>query len=164
MIQVSSAVLPMVGTTATDSSILQYTPLLCQIARSFGFEGSDTQQLIGQVHTYACTHAAAECYPLRIWLAKIMVHLCTYRIGSRLFSQCGCTAEDAKEGSPDDYTRYANTGEQRLRDMPLSFRAVYVLREVIGFTTSEIALILNTTPPKVSQRYTNALSFLAAVR
>jgi DNA-directed RNA polymerase specialized sigma24 family protein len=161
MLQVSSAVMPAAGITVTEPTIMQHTHLLHQIARSFGFDACEVQDLIGQVHAYACTHRAADCYPLRIWLSKIMVHSCTFRIGSRLFSHCGNTAEGTKAGSADDYTRYNNTCEQRLQEMPLSFRAVYVLRREIGFTTSEIALILNTTPPKVTERYAKALLFLA---
>lgn len=149
------------NTTASDALIESYTPLLGRIAGAFGFTESEVHDLLEQVQVYARTHRAADCYPFRIWLAKIMVHTCTFRIGNRLFGQCGCPAPERKETCSDGYYASGKARSLRLEEMPLSFRAVYILTRDIGFSKSEIALILNTTPAQVVERYTNALAFLA---
>ena len=152
------------NSTATGSLLESYTPLLRRIAEAFGFAGSEVGDLLEQVQVYARTHRAADCYPFRIWLAKIMVHSCTFRIGNRLFGQCGCSVQAKEEAFPNGYYPAKDAKSSCLQDMPLSFRAVYILSRYIGFTRSEMAIILNTTPAQVVERYTNALAFLARQR
>lgn len=141
--------------------IKKYTSLLHQIASSFGFSDSEARELVGQVSAYALKHPAADCYPFRIWLSKIMVHLCTFRIGRALCAQAGPVCEGGSPGPLADDYRSPKTREQHLQAMPLSFRTVYLLHHDLGFTTPELALILNTTPPAVTERYTKALALLA---
>lgn len=142
-------------------TIRAYTPLLYKIATAFGFGESEARELTEAVVTYARSNRAADCYPLRIWLSKIMVHLCTARIGSRLFAQCGSPPETTMSASLSGNSGYQNNVERRLQGMPLSFRAVYILSCGLGFSTSELSLMLNTTPSAVIERYQRALAFLA---
>ena len=138
-----------------------YTPLLHKIANGFGFEESEARDLTERAVAYARKNPAADCYPLRVWLSKIMVHMCTTLIGSRLFDQCGCASGKERAGVPDGDYCYKNAGEQKLQDMPLSFRAVYILGLTLGFTNSELSIMLNTTPSEVTERHRHALAFLA---
>lgn len=147
--------------TGKEIEIRKHTSLLSTIARGFGFGEREACDLLEQVRAYALTHPAATCYSLRIWLSKIMVHTCTFRIGSQLCSQSGHAPEQKQTGFWDGHPSYPNEGEPNLQDMPLSFRAVYLLRHRLGFTTGEVAWLLNTTPPKVTERYTHAVAFLA---
>lgn len=144
-----------------EAQVNQYTPLLYNIAHAFGFTESEARDLVAQVCAYALSRPAADCYPLRLWVSKIMVHLCTFHIGRELFSQSGVVAERQKiSDALGDFSRSGNAREQCVKGMPLSYRAVYLLRDHLGFTTSEIALLLNTTPPKVLERYAHALALL----
>jgi DNA-directed RNA polymerase specialized sigma24 family protein len=144
-----------------EIEIRKHTSLLTAIARGFGFGEREACDLLEQVRAYALTHPAATCYPFRIWLSKIMVHACTFRIGSKLCSQSGRIPEQKQTGFWDGYPSYPNGREQNLQDMPLSFRAVYLLRHHLGFTTGEVAWLLNTTLPKVTERYAHAVAILA---
>lgn len=139
----------------------KYTPLLYKIARSFGFSESESRSLVEQLRIYARTHPAADCYLARIWLSKIMVHLCTFRISSVLFGRTGREEEKSKPESFGYAGYYRTAGEQAVQNIPLSYRAAYILSRCLGFTTNEISLILNTTPSKVMERYHKALAFLA---
>lgn len=147
-----------------ERQIRRYTSLLHKIARGFGFSDSEAHDLVEQVSAYARTHRAADCYPVRIWLSKVMVHTCTFRIGHELFGRSGSDGQMNQACVPANGYRYGSTLEQELLFMPLSFRATYILSHSLGFTIQEIALILNTTPANVIERYNKALAFLGQGR
>jgi DNA-directed RNA polymerase specialized sigma24 family protein len=146
--------------TVAEIQVKKYEPLLYSIANAFGFGENEAHGLVEEVNEYAHKQPASECLPFRIWLSRCLVYKCVFRLGSELFYQSGCNAEKNRPGSLGYYYRYRNAGELNLQDMPLSFRAVYILRYIIGFTTIEISQILNTTHSKVVERYDKALVFL----
>lgn len=142
----------------------KHSALLYRIADSFGF-GHEAGELVRTTYTYACSHRTEQgSLPCRVWLARILVHQCVFCISSALFRQAGGPAEKKSPGLLDDYYRYTTTGRQHLHDMPLSFRVVYILSQVIGFTASEIAAIVNAPLFTVKERYYKAQAFLLASR
>ena len=159
------AVLPISLPEAQGDSFLteRYKDLLYKISGHFGFTGTDVEALLHKTYTYASAHPdKQDTLTQRVWLAKILVYQCVFLISSELFRQSGCYAEKNRSSSLTYYYRYRNASELHVHQMPLSFRAVYILGHCIGFTEPEIAAILNTTLLKVKERHAKALAFLMA--
>jgi DNA-directed RNA polymerase specialized sigma24 family protein len=135
-------------------------PLLYKIARSFGLSNSESQDLIQQVYSYALKDYLTNenHHPLRIRLVKMVVHKCIFIISSRLFNQFdSCTGKNNAE-SLSYYYAYLSAQRSKSGDMPLSFRVVFILKNM-GFNENEIAAILNTTTIKVKERFGKALAY-----
>jgi hypothetical protein len=141
----------------------RYAGLLQKIALSFGLGESQAGALVHHTYAYAGSHPEDPAHPLpqRVRLAKILVYKCVFTLSCELFRQSGCPAE--KDQPPSLYYSYRcrPAGEGHLHHMPLSFRAVYILSHLIGFTERETAEILNTTVLNVKERCTRARAFLA---
>jgi hypothetical protein len=125
---------------STERKIRPYDSLLYKIAAEFGFDSSDRQELVEEVHSFASRHPEGqeELLPKKIWLAKLIVHKCVFKISSQMFQQ------------PETCTK----------QMPLSFRTAYLLNNLVGFNEEEIAVILNTTPINIKQRLHRAILFV----
>lgn len=143
----------------------EYNTLLHKIAGSFGFSNAETEELVRATRAYACSHKTDQgSLPCRVWLAKVLVHQCVFRISSELFRQAGSAAEKKYAGLWNDDYLDSTIGVPYLQKMPLSFRVVYILSRLIGFTATEIAAIVNAPLFTVKERYYKAQAFLLAHR
>ncbi|HEY9363494.1 MAG TPA: sigma factor [Chitinophagaceae bacterium] len=143
-----------------EVKVKKYRQLLYEIARSFGFDEKESQELVQQSCLYASRHIEEEAnhFSFRIWLSKILVYKCIFKISSELFSQAGTDTEENAFCSLG-YSRYKSSRGFNVQTMPLSLRAVFILNN-IGFNESEMAEILNTTLLKVKERLSKANAFL----
>jgi DNA-directed RNA polymerase specialized sigma24 family protein len=174
MEQLSRAGALFTGPRATPAQVIstpeqlhpdRYNGLLYQIARSFGFSDAEAGELVLATHASARRHQADQSgLPYRVWLSRVLVHRCVFRISSELFGQVGGPVEKKHPGLLDDDYPYTTAGGQHLQQMPLSFRVVYILRDFIGFTAPEIAAIINAPLFTVKERYYKAQAFLLARR
>lgn len=85
---------------------------------------------------------------MRLWLSKHFIRNCIFRISSKLFGQKGNAG-----------AVYVETGcfiPLSIRHLSLGFRTVYVLVNYLGFTESEVAILLNNTRLQVKQRLVKA--------
>ncbi len=96
----------------------------------------------------------AKFFSLRIWLTKLLVHKCIFKISSELFSQGNSSK------TLGHYYGYGDSHKLNQKHMPLSFRAVFILKNIVGFDENEIAEILNTTPLSVKQRLNKARAYV----
>ena len=143
----------------------RYKALLYKIARSFGFSNAEAAALVLVTHAFARCHKSDQGnLPGRLWLAKVLVHQCVFRISSELFRQAGNIAEKKYAGLWNDDDSDKTTGAPHLQSMPLSFRVVYILSQLIGFTATEIAAIVNAPLFTVKERHYKAQAFLLARR
>lgn len=127
--------------------------LLSKIASGFGFSESEANDMMREIVSYAHSHYTNMQHglSLRMWLSKMMVHKCVFKISSRLFSEMNPGVKNTS------FIGYTNKQEQ---EMPFSFKAVYILKTVVGFTETEIAEVLNTTVANAKERLTKARMFI----
>ena len=129
---------------SSEVSIKSYEPLLNKIAISLGFNSNEAKSLVQKVaanikSTYA-EHTSHSS--LRICLAKEMVYQCIFIISTNLFKQ-----------------NFVGETSFLSSNMPLTYRAAFILYDHIGFSEIEISEILNVTPKKVRERLNKAMSF-----
>jgi DNA-directed RNA polymerase specialized sigma24 family protein len=138
-----------------DSSLLsaevglaRYEQLLSAIAAGFGLDMIESRDLMKNVFADAITRytSVQESGSPRIWLSKLMVHKCVSKLSSDIFA-LGCLRQ------------YAGTN-QTLEDMPLTLRAVFILKEKVGFNDMEVAEMLNSSPSVARARFGKAVAFL----
>lgn len=143
-----------------ESKIKKYEPLLNKITISFGIKNSEAKGLVEEVCSYANRHFVdrENCLSLRIWLAKSLVHKCIFRISCKLFSQKKDVEREPR--ALGYYSYHKSSRESGWQDMPLSFRVVFILQNIMGFKEKEIAEILNTTPIKIRERFSKAKAFI----
>jgi hypothetical protein len=135
-----------------------YEALLYKIAISFGFNDCETMDLVQEVGSCSNTYCAdrPNSGSLKIWLSKLMVHKCIFKISSQLFSQ-NSNAEKINHLPTGGGSGHKNS---QTTDIPLSLRSVSILSDIIGFDEIEIAEILNTTPLQVKQRLNKVSLFI----
>lgn len=133
------------STGSTDHCVL----LLNQIGNNFGFSMAESKELTASVFEENGT----DHYKLE--LARRMVYQCVHKISSRIFCESS-PAAFCEEGIPVYHPQ-----SMQLSKMPLSFRAVYILFHVIGFSENEIAYILNINTYQVKERLGKAASKIA---
>jgi DNA-directed RNA polymerase specialized sigma24 family protein len=140
--------------TVAEQKTRKYGPLLHKIALSFGFHNRESWELVQQVCLLAYQRDAKQeiCFPLKVFLAKDLVHRCIFKISSQLFSQ--------NNTDMAYFSNYRYTGELCLQKMPLSLAVVYLLNSKFNFNEVEIAEILYTTPVQVKERLHKASAFV----
>ncbi len=122
-----------------------YKALLYSIAVNLGFNEKESWTLIENVCLIGERNYARQkkSVTMKVWLSKMLVHHCIFRISSRLFSQSR------------NETDHLNTSP--FLKIPISYRIVYILIHIAGFTEPEAAQILNCTRTQVSERFAKAL-------
>jgi hypothetical protein len=140
--------------TAAGQKIMKYEPLLHQIAISFGFSNDESCELVQQAFRRAHESYAKQenCYPLKVFLTKCLIHKCIFKISSQLFSQSNTACIYSFNS--------LYTGDLRLQKMPLSLRTVYLLNIKFKYNELEMAEILNTTSVQVKEKLQKALAFI----
>lgn len=158
-----------------ENLIRKYNGVLYKIARSFGFNHHDAEDLMQDTHISAYTalgnFEGRSSY--KTWICRIMANKCIYK------SKYGYS----KNEFPSDqvYQSYdqpmqmknanqteqvflnrelANVLEASLQNIPAIYRSVFVLREVEGLSVAETADILSITTINVKVRLNRAKSLL----
>ena len=132
--------------------------LLLEVAMRFGFDAKQSSNLVKDVW-----HAANKVisgqhldkFAMRLYLSKIMVAKCVFKISDRLFSQSNSQSSfDLSESSSSNITI------QRLKNVPLSYLAAFILNKTSKFSIEEISDVLNISPSKVKERIKKAYSYM----
>ena len=138
-------------------SMQEYQSLLLKVAAAFGFTNQQSQGILQEVYANAnnfyCQHQVKEL-SMRMYLSKLMVYKCIFKISEHLFSQ---------RNSGDFSTFYAginsafiSSSQLKLQHIPLSYRAVFLLKNMDEFSEEEIADLLNITSIQVKKRINKA--------
>ena len=155
--------------------IRRYNPLLYKIARSYGFNHQDAEDLMQDTHVaaYLALGKFEGRSSYKTWIVRIMVNKCLYKLKYGYFKN-----EIPSELSPSNdqsmgYSAKTNQTEQMLvnreftlilerslQRIPLHYRTVFVLREMEGFSVSETAELLNITAVNVKVRLSRAKALL----
>jgi RNA polymerase sigma-70 factor (ECF subfamily) len=154
----------------------RYNPVLYKIARGYGFNHQDAEDLIQDTHVSAYQHlrqfAGRASY--KTWISRIIIHKCLYKLnhGAGRKEQPGSDMirEDAtpmlnanNDPSPEQSSinkEFAAVLEQALKNIPLDYRSVFVLRQVEGFSVAETAELLKISQVNVKVRLNRAKAML----
>lgn len=148
---------------------------LYRIAKSFGFNHQDSQDIMQDVHVAAYLNLAKfrgeSTY--KTWISRMMANKCMYKLNygyhkyehptEQVPEPQQIILEHMKEIQPDTLTdnrELAVILEKSLQNIPVIYRTVFVLRETEGFSTEETAQLLNITPVNVKVRLNRAKALL----
>lgn len=165
------------GTTALfEVLIRRYNPVLYKIARSYGFNHHDAEDLMQDTHVaaYQHLHQFEGKASYKTWVSKIMIHKCLYKLnhgqGRREQPGSDIIYEDErlmmapdKNPTPEQSSlnkEFAAILEQALRQLPLPYRSVFLLRQVEGFSVAETSEMLNISQVNVKVRFNRAKAML----
>jgi RNA polymerase sigma factor (sigma-70 family) len=156
--------------------IRRYNPVLYKIARSYGFNHHDAEDLMQETHyaAYVKLGQFGHRSSYKTWLSKIMIHKCLYKLNyghtKREQADTGMISEDVSPlhtapQSADTEKKVLNRElsrllEASLQHLPLAYRTVFMLREVEGFSVQETATLLGITPVNVKVRLNRSKAML----
>jgi RNA polymerase sigma factor (sigma-70 family) len=155
--------------------IRRYNPVLYKIARSYGFSHQDAQDLMQDTHVAAYQKLSQfeQRASYKTWISKIIIHHCLYKLKYGYYkNEVPALSPSASETQPlhmkasvqpDQHTVNKELGiilEKSLENLPVSYRTVFVLREMEGFSVKETAEILNISNINVKVRLNRAKSLM----
>lgn len=164
------------GDTALFELLMRrHNGVLYKIARGFGFNHQDAEDLMQETHiaAYKNLKQFAHKASYQTWISKIMFRKCLYKtnlahskkekpndfMGENarpLFN----TAETTGPGDAILRKEFSNILENALQKIPLNYRMVFLLREVEGMNVAETADLLGISPINVKVRLTRAKAML----
>lgn len=155
--------------------IRRYNPVLYKIARSYGFNHQDAEDLMQDTHVaaYLAISRFEGRSSYKTWISRIMVNKCIYKhkygyFKNEVFREYPQTANQSmyrktKESQPEEALLNRELTmilERSLQTIPLHYRTVFVLRELEGFSVAETADLLHITPVNVKVRLNRAKTLL----
>ena len=141
--------------------IRRYNSTLYKIARGYGFNQQDAEDLIQDAHFTAYTQLKKLEHPqaYKTWISKILINNCIYKLAHGYFKYESPKAINERDSPIHQKDKKDNTEdmianrelsliiENCLQSIPIIYKSVFVLREIEGFNvaeTSEILGISNT--------------------
>lgn len=134
--------------------IRRYNPVLYRIARSYGFNHQDTEDLMQDTHVIAYTQLSGfeGRASYKTWISRIMINKCLYKLKygyfknefpSALVNQLNNESmpEKGKENQTEDALLNRELSmvlEKSIQNIPVIYRTVFVLRDVEGFSVAEL--------------------------
>ena len=156
--------------------IRRYNPVLYKIARSYGFNHQDAEDLLQETHfaAYSNLKQFAGRSSYKTWIAKIMVHKCIYKLSygykkneypdsDRIQEQTAPLFTSGQSQSTESLVlkkEMAAVLQNSLENVPDIYRSVFLLREVEGFSIAETAELLNISTVNVKVRLNRAKTLL----
>jgi RNA polymerase sigma factor (sigma-70 family) len=154
--------------------IRRYNPVLYKIAKAYGFNHQDAEDLMQDSHVTAYTQLRKfeKRSSYKTWLSKIMINKCLYKLSyghfkneitdSELITE-NVMHESSGETSTEKFIgnrELSKVLELSLQQIPVMYRTVFILREVEGFNVAETAELLSITPMNVKVRLNRAKAML----
>lgn len=156
--------------------VRRYNSVIYKIARSYGFNHQDCEDLMQDTHVSA--YLALEGFEGRssykTWISRIMVNKCLYKlkygyykneVPSEQVSDPNHQPMHVRKNDNSTETSLLNRElssvlEQSLNNLPTMYRTVFVLREIEGFSVAETADLIGITDVNVKVRLNRAKSLL----
>lgn len=126
-----------------------YKPLLYKLSVRLGLAQEESNELAEYVCQAGCKNYTYQNknFTLKVWLSKMLVRHCVFKINSMMFSQ-------------KDNSFQTSLVPFYISKIPFSFRVVYILLQSFEFTETEAAQILNVTPMQVRERFSKAMAIV----
>ena len=162
--------------TLLEILIRRYNAVLYRIARGYGFNHQDAEDLMQDVHVIAYTQLAKfeGRASYKTWISKIMIHKCLYKLKYGYYKnefpseQVHAINNQPMNVQSNEYqTEHVLSNreltavlEKSIQNIPGIYRTVFILREVEGFSVAETAELLDITPVNVKVRLNRAKALL----
>ncbi len=156
--------------------IRRYNPCFYRIARSYGFNHHDAEDLIQETHITAYTHLSQfeQKASYKTWVSRILINKCRYKLRYGYFKNefpseilSNSTNQAIMEKTKDNQTEKILLNrelslvlEKSIQQIPVIYRTVFLLREIEGFSVLETAELLNITPTNVKVRLNRSKALL----
>ena len=156
--------------------IRRYNPVLYRIARGYGFNHQDAEDLMQDAHVIAYTQLAKfegrSSY--KTWISRIMINKCLYKLKYGYYKN-EFPSEHIQDTNSQPMNVQANENqtehvlsnrelttvlEKSIQNIPGIYRTVFILREVEGFSVAETADLLDITAVNVKVRLNRAKTLL----
>ncbi len=161
--------------TLFEVLIRRYNSVLYKLARCYGFNHQDAEDIMQETHVSAYTnlknfqHKASY----KTWVSKILIHKCVYKLSYGYFKNEHPGTNEMNDQAKPVFNQsrmgtekiilnkeLSKVLEKSLQEIPLTYRTVFILREVEGFSTNETAELMNSTPVNVKVRLNRAKTLL----
>jgi RNA polymerase sigma-70 factor (ECF subfamily) len=151
--------------------IRRYNPVLYKIARCYGFNHQDAEDLMQETHVAAYMNLKnfQQRASYKTWISKILIHKCVYKLSYGYFKNEQPDSDGMHENVKPIFNQtkmatekivlnkeLSKVLEKSLQEIPLTYRTVFILREIEGFNTAETAELINTTNVNVKVRLSRA--------
>lgn len=156
--------------------IKRYNGVMYKIARSYGFNHQDAEDLMQETHVAAYRNLSsfANRSTYKTWISRIMINQCLYKLNhgsSRRERPASDIINDnarpmltpSESVSPQDISvskEFNTVLEHALQQLPLIYRSVFVLRQVEGFSVAETASMLDISEVNVKVRFNRSKTML----
>ena len=164
------------GDTATFEILMRkYNPGLYKLARGFGFNHHDAEDLLQDTHFAAYLNLNQFQFrsAYKTWISKIMVHKCFQKLNSgyrkyenpnsiliEIHDSTANYKQLENSESPFIKKEFANLLEDSLSQLPHSYKTVFILRELEEFSIEETAEVLKISTANVKVRLNRAKAML----
>ena len=150
--------------------IRRYNSTLYKIARGYGFNHQDSQDLIQDAHSKAFEQLKELQHPefYKTWVSKILINNCIYKLSHGYFKYeqpKAITEKDRplhqKQKKENIEATIANRElsvvlEKCLQKIPIIYKSVFILREIEEFSIAQTAEILGISHTNVKVRLNRA--------
>jgi len=154
--------------------IRRYNSTLYKIARGYGFNHQDAEDLIQDAHSKAFEQLKELKRPdlYKAWVSKILINNCIYKLSHGYFKyekpktitekEKPIHKEQGRENIEDAITNQelSIVIEKCLRNIPIIYKSVFVLREIEGFNVVQTSEILGISQANVKVRLNRAKQLL----
>ena len=155
--------------------IRRYNAPLYKIARSFGLNHEDAEDMMQETHLKAFLNLKLfrQESSYKTWLSRIMIRNCLRQVQKASHKNEQPASENINE---EMKPLYSNSGNEMNKDMnrkevaklveyslekiPFAYKTVFVLREMEGFSVAETAALLNISTINVKVRLNRAKTML----
>lgn len=151
-------------------------PFVYKTGRSYGYNNEDTQDLVQEtfINAYINLSKFENRSSFKTWVIKIMLNNCFQKQQKKSFKNEIINTNAINEKSTPMYSGNHHTDankmvmnrelkhviENSLEQVPIEYRMVFSLREIIGLNTAETAEVLNVSESNVKVRLNRAKSML----
>jgi RNA polymerase sigma factor (sigma-70 family) len=156
--------------------IRRYNPVLYRLARGYGFNHQDAEDLMQDVHVIAFTQLSKfeGRASYKTWISRIMINKCIYKLKYGFFKNelptdrileinNQPTVVKARQNQTENVLsnrELTSILEKSIQNIPVIYQIVFILREVEGYSIAETAELLDITPTNVKVRLNRAKTLL----
>jgi len=155
--------------------IRRYNGVLYKIARSYGFQHQDAEDLMQETHVtaYQCLSQFQGRASYKTWISKVMVSKCLYKLKYGYYKKETLAVQGQEPPQPGQVKANAEHPERSiinkelafileksLQRLPTIYHSVFVFREVEGFSVAETAELLDISETNVKVRLNRARTLL----
>src|SRR5215204_615580 len=154
--------------------IRRYNSTLYKIARGYGFNQQDAEDLIQDAHfeAYKQLKKLRDPNSYKTWISKILINNCIYKLSHGYFKYESPKTINEKDNPIHQKGKKDHTGDtianrelsliidNCLQSIPIIYKSVFVLREIEGFNIAETSEILGISHTNVKVRLSRAKQLL----